>query len=91
MWNTNKPLTGRVALVPACALVLAAVLVRSDYVEHDLLRPLLEFVVLITSLQIGYVSGPLSCVIPGIWQRFKKPLLRAPSRPATIAAARHRS
>jgi hypothetical protein len=41
-------------LVPACALVLVAVLVGSANGEHGLLRPLLEFVVLITSLQIGY-------------------------------------
>ena len=44
-------------LVPACAFVLAAVLVRSANGEHGLLHPLLEFVVLITSLQIGYVYG----------------------------------
>jgi hypothetical protein len=44
-------------LVPACAFVLAAVLVRSANGEHGFLRPLLEFVVLITSLQIGYVFG----------------------------------
>jgi hypothetical protein len=47
-------------LVPACALVLAAVFVRSADGEHGLLRPLLEFAVLITSLQTGYVSGLLS-------------------------------
>jgi hypothetical protein len=44
-------------LVPACAFVLVAVLVGSANGEHGLLRPLLEFVVLITSLQIGYVFG----------------------------------
>jgi hypothetical protein len=44
-------------LVPACALVLAVVLVRSADGEYGLLRPLLEFAVLITSLQIGYVFG----------------------------------
>jgi hypothetical protein len=47
-------------LVPACAFVLAAVLVRSADVEHGLLRPLLEFAVLITSLQIAYVLGLIS-------------------------------
>ena len=47
-------------LIPASAFVLAAVLVRSAAVEHGLLRPLLEFAALITSLQIGYVSGLLS-------------------------------
>ena len=47
-------------LVPACALVLAVALVKSADGEHGLLRPLLEFAVLITSLQIGYVFGLVS-------------------------------
>ena len=47
-------------LAPACALVLAVVLVKSADREHGLLRPLLEFAVLITSLQIGYVFGLVS-------------------------------
>jgi hypothetical protein len=41
-------------------LVLAVVLVKSADGEHGLLRPLLEFAVLITSLQIGYVFGLVS-------------------------------
>ena len=49
-------------LVPAVAFALAVVLVRSADGEHGLLRPLLEFAALITSLQIGYVSGLLSQV-----------------------------
>ena len=60
-------------LVPACAFLLAAVLVRSADVEHGLLRPLLEFAVLITSLQIGYVSGLLSFFIPSVSQRQGNP------------------
>jgi hypothetical protein len=60
-------------LVPAGAFVLAAVLVRSADVEHGLLRPLFEFAVLITSLQIGYVSGQLSFIIPSVSQRQGKP------------------
>ena len=47
-------------LVPAVAFALAVVLVRSADGEYGLLRPLLEFAALITSLQIGYVSGLLS-------------------------------
>ena len=47
-------------LVPACALVLAAVLVGSTDVEHDLLRSLPESAGPVISLQIGYVSGLLS-------------------------------
>jgi hypothetical protein len=65
-------------LVPACALVLAAVLVRSAAVEHGLLRPLLEFAVLITSLQIGYVSSVLSFFIPSVPQRQGKPARARP-------------
>ena len=53
-------------LVPACALVLAVVLVRSADGEHGLLRALLEFAVLITSLQIGYVFGLVSHWIPSV-------------------------
>ncbi len=60
-------------LVPAGALALAAALVRSAAVEHGLLRPLVEFAVLIISLQIGYVSGLLSLFIPGVPQREGKP------------------
>jgi hypothetical protein len=56
-------------LIPACAFVLAAVLVRSADVERGLLRPFFEFAVLITSLQIGYVSGLLSHCIPRESQR----------------------
>ncbi|MGH6794530.1 MAG: hypothetical protein ACREDD_00075 [Methylocella sp.] len=67
-----------VVLVPACALLLAAVLVRSANVEHGLVRALLEFAALSASLQIGYVSGLLSFSIPGVSQRRGKP---APVRP----------
>ena len=43
-----------------------------------MLRALLEFAVLITSLQIGYVSGLLSFLIPSVSQR-----------QGTMAALRH--
>jgi hypothetical protein len=56
-------------LVPACAFVLAAVLVRSANGEHGQLRPLLEFAVLITSLQFGYVFGLVSQLIPSVSER----------------------
>jgi hypothetical protein len=56
-------------LVPACALVLAVVLVRSADGEYGLLRPLLEFAVLITSLQIGYVFDLVSHRIPSVSER----------------------
>jgi hypothetical protein len=60
-------------LVPVCALVFAAVLIKSADVEHGL-HPLFEFAVVIASLQIGYVSGLLSFFIPSVSDR--RPLLR---------------
>ena len=68
-------------LVPACAFVLAAVLVRSANGEHGLLRPLLEFVVLITSLQIGYASGLLSRLIPSVSENAGEPRPRLRPEP----------
>jgi hypothetical protein len=56
-------------LVPAFALSLAMVVASSAYFGHSLLRALLEFAVLITSLQIGYVSGVFSFLIPSLSQR----------------------
>jgi hypothetical protein len=56
-------------LIPACALTLAIIVANSAYFGHSLPRTLVEFVVLITSLQIGYISGLLSSLIPGVWQR----------------------
>jgi len=44
--------------------MLVMVVARSAYFEHSLLRALLEVVVLITSLQIGYVSGLFSSFVP---------------------------
>jgi hypothetical protein len=71
-------------LVPACALVLAAVLVGSADVEHGLLRRLLEFAVLIASLQIGYVSGLFAFFLPSGSQRPRA------SSATPVAATRHR-
>src|ERR1700730_18164548 len=62
-------------LAPACAFVFVAILVRFVYVEHGLLRPLLEFAGLITSLQIGYVLGLLS-----FSQRLATPRKTPPAR-----------
>jgi hypothetical protein len=64
-------------LVPAVAFALAVVLVRSADGEYGLLRPLLEFAALFTSLQIGYVSGQ------------RKSCPRASSA-TPLAATRHR-
>ena len=76
-------------LVPAVAFALAVVLVRSADGEYGLLRPLLEFAAVVTSLQIGYVSGLLSHAIPSVWQRQGKSSPRASSA-TPLAATRHR-
>ena len=47
-------------LLPACAFILAAVLVRSFAGEHGLLRTLLELALLNATLQIGYAANLLS-------------------------------
>jgi hypothetical protein len=65
-------------LVPACAFILAAVLVRSAAVEHGLPRTLLEFGLLNATLQIGYVSGLLSFFIPNVSQGQGKPARARP-------------
>jgi hypothetical protein len=65
-------------LIPACAFVLVVVLVRSADGEHGLLRPLLEFAVLITSLRIGYVFGLVSHSIPSVSERRGTTVVPAP-------------
>jgi hypothetical protein len=73
-------------LVPACAFLLVAVVVRSA--EHGLLSPLLEFAVLSATLQIGYVSGLVSHLIPSVSER--RGTTAAPraaaARPTVLAA-----
>jgi hypothetical protein len=56
-------------LAPAFALSLVMVVASSAYFGHSLPRALLEFLVLITNLQIGYASGVLSFLIPSVAQR----------------------
>jgi hypothetical protein len=60
-------------VVPACALTLAIVFASSFYYEHGLLSALLEFILIATCLQIGYVSGCLSCVTRDRWRRLNIP------------------
>ncbi len=69
-------------LVPANALTFAIVFARSAYYEHGLLSAFLQFTMIATCLQIGYVSGCLSGVIRGSW-RLK--IHRESSRPAATA------
>jgi len=54
-------------LFPTCMVVLMVVVVRAACVGHGLLNAILEFAVVITSLQIGYASNPrVGCGSPHI-------------------------
>ncbi len=51
-------------LLPACAFIFVAVVVKSAALENGLLRTLLEFALLNVALQIGYVCSLLSFSVP---------------------------
>ena len=74
-------------LVPACVLTFAIVFANSAYYGHGLLSALLEFSVFAACLQIGYVSGWLSCVIRDRWRRLEVPR-EIPSESSHPAATR---
>ena len=71
-------------LVPTSAFTFAIVFAGSAYYEYGLLNALLEFAVIATCLQIGYLSGLLSRVTRDGWRRLKGPreIPREPSHPA---------
>jgi len=54
-------------LVPAFALIFASIVVKSFCFHFGLLRPAVEFALLITSLQIGYAAVPISFVVMAPW------------------------
>ncbi|MGC2223074.1 MAG: hypothetical protein WA624_12270 [Methylocella sp.] len=60
------------------------VVASSAYFGHSLLRTLLEFVVLITSLQIGYASGLLSRLIPSVSENAGEPRPRLRPHPEPL-------
>lgn len=73
-------------LVPAIAAIGMIVVVTSSYYGHGLLHALLQIAVLDTCMQIGYLSGLFSSLIPGLWQRPRN----SPGSAASIAATRRR-
>jgi hypothetical protein len=78
-------------LFPAFALVLAAVLGRAFYFHLGLLHPAVEFALLITSLQIGYVAMPISYVVMAPLRRISRPDgSKSSGTPARIVATRQR-
>jgi hypothetical protein len=56
-------------LFPTCMVVLMVVVVRAACVGHGLLNAILEFALVITSLQIGYASTLVLAAVPRIFQR----------------------
>ncbi len=60
-------------LLPACAFIFVAVVVRSAALENGLLRTLLEFTLLNVALQIGYVCSLLSFSVPNVSKHQGKP------------------
>jgi purine-cytosine permease-like protein len=50
-------------LIPACLVILAAVIARLAFFGGDLLHLCVDYVVLIASLEIGYASAFLSTSI----------------------------
>ncbi len=73
-------------LAPTCAMTFVIFLACSIDAGQGLLRALLEFGILATSLQIGYVTGLLSGVT--VSKYLRKPG-EASCAAAPIAAARH--
>ncbi len=76
-------------LVPACALTFAIVVASSVYYQHGLASALLEYSMIATCLQIGYVSGCLSYVVGDRWRRLEIPR-EIPRESSHPAATRHR-
>ena len=76
-------------LIPACGVIFAVAFGGALYHGQGLPFAALEFVLLVTCLQAGFVCRMISCVLPSLWRQLKQP--RQSSRPAaSIAATRHR-
>jgi ABC-type uncharacterized transport system permease subunit len=59
-------------LVPAFALIFASIVAQAFYLHLGVLQPAVEFALLITSLQIGYVAIPISFVVMAPLRRIKR-------------------
>ncbi len=73
-------------LVPAFALIFASIVAKSFYLHLGVLRPAVEFALLITSLQIGYVAIPISFVVMAPLRRIKGRSSKCPTTHAPIIA-----
>jgi hypothetical protein len=63
-------------LIPAYGLAIVLVLINPARMESSLLGWFVQFVVLTTSLQIGYVVGLVASAFRGASNRSKKPGVR---------------
>jgi hypothetical protein len=63
-------------LIPACGLAIVLVLINPAHMENSLLGWFVQFLVLITSLQIGYVIGLVASNFCRASKRSKKSGLR---------------
>ena len=76
-------------LIPTGAVAVIAAFASSFFHDQGLLGVFFECAVLLTCLQIGYVSGLFSRPIPSNLQQLGK-TRAAPRPPASMAASRHR-
>jgi hypothetical protein len=63
-------------LIPAGGLAIVLVLINPAHMENSLLGWFIQFVVLTTSLQIGYVVGLVASTFRRASKRSKKPGIR---------------
>ena len=73
-------------LVPAFALIFASIVAKAFYFHLGLQHPALEFALLITSLQIGYVAIPISFVVMTPLRRIKRRSSNCSTKHAPIIA-----
>jgi ABC-type uncharacterized transport system permease subunit len=75
-------------LIPAFALVLAIIVGKAFYLHHGLLCSAVEFALLITSLQIGYVAIPISYIVAAQLRRIGRHTSKCSEIQAPIMATR---
>lgn len=76
------------SLVPSGVMVFVIVFASTAFYGQGIGSALLECAVLGTGLQIGYGSGLVFCVIPGLRRRFETARKSQPPA-ASIAVTRH--
>jgi hypothetical protein len=78
------------ALVPALGVAFVIIVAVSAFHGSSVGVAVLECVVLATCLQVGYMFGLLSSLIPGVRGRFKQSHKSARPAATSLPATRHR-